>query len=365
MKIAFTYDRINKIGGAERVLTALHEIWPEAPIYTAVYSPKTAAWAKIFDVRTSFLQRIPFAVKNHEIFPWLTPMAFQQFDFSEYDVVLSVTSAEAKSCVTSPNTLHLCYCLTPTRYLWSHKQFYEADGIKGKVLSLLGPSLRIQDYITAQGVDQFVAISETVARRIKKYYGKSADIIYPPVTSLNKADGKHKNPVSEPYYLIVSRLVPYKRVDLALKACKSLGKRLVIVGQGSEERNLKKIADSSTIFTGELTDAELSRYYMHCKAVIFPAEEDFGIVPVEAQLYGKPVIAFGNGGARETVSEGKTGLFFYPQTEEALKQTIVKFEQMQFKQKDCRRNAARFTREKFKKTMYEYVTKAWQKFRKK
>ena len=332
MKIALVYDRVNKIGGAEKVLQALHEIWPEAPLYTAVYNPKGAPWAKDFSIRTSFLQKVPFAASNHELFPWLTPLAFEQFDFSDFDVVLSITSAEAKCCVTPPNVLHICYCLTPTRYLWSHKNLYEKSGLKGLALKLSGPFMRIQDFLAAQRVDEFLAISKEVKGRIKKYYQREAEVVYPPVSVSQQTENDFTVP-PKPYYLIVSRLVSYKKVEIAIEAFNDLKKQLIIIGTGSEEKRLKKIAGPTITFTGQLTEGEVTGYYMHCRGVIFTPEEDFGIVPVEAQMYGKPVLAFSKGGAKETVIEEKTGVFFARQDKQTLKECIVRFEKMSFKQR--------------------------------
>jgi glycosyltransferase involved in cell wall biosynthesis len=366
LKIAIVYDRINKFGGAERILLALHEIWPEAPIFTAVYSPKTASWASDLEIKTSFLQYVPFASRHHEWFPWLTPIAFERFDFSGYDVVLSVTSAEAKYCIKTSKPLHICYCLTPTRYLWSHKKFYEQDGVKGKFLSILGPPLRMKDYLAAQKIDRYLAISKTVSKRIKKYYNKDSKVIYPPadfpdIGKFNDENQSNENisAIDESFYLVVSRLVPYKRIDLAITACNKLRKQLVIVGKGSEEKRLKKIAGKTITFTGELTDIELNGYYMQCKAVIFPSEEDFGIVPVEAQRYGKPVVAFGVGGASETVLDGKTGVLFYKQDDEALKEAILKLEALDINKSDCKQNASKFSKKRFKQEISSYISEAW------
>ncbi|NMB57495.1 glycosyltransferase family 4 protein [Candidatus Beckwithbacteria bacterium] len=360
MKIALVYDRVNKWGGAERVLLALHEIWPKAPLYTAVYNRHTASWAKVFKVIPSFLNRISFFRNHHEILPFLTPMAFSQFDFSQFDVVLSVTSAEAKNLTIGSKTLHVCYCLTPTRYLWSHSKEYQKEGLKGKILSIFLPSLRKNDLHASKKVDQFLAISNQVKQRIKKYYQRESKIIYPPVDlNFSKLDEKIQDHI---FYLVVSRLVPYKRIDLAIKACNKLSRNLIIIGTGSEEAKLKNLAGKTVKFLGYLTDKELYGYYKHCRALLFPGEEDFGITPVEAQSFGAPVIAYGKGGLLETVINGKTGLFFSKQTEKSLIEAILKFEQMKLEKEDCIKNSQKFNKSRFKKEIEAEINLLYKQF---
>jgi glycosyltransferase involved in cell wall biosynthesis len=360
MKVALVYDRVNKIGGAERVLLALHEIFPEAPLYTAVYNPQTAPWAKAFKVIPSFMQKIPFAKTHHELFPWLTPLAFESFDFSSFDIVISITSAEAKSIITGPKTFHLCYCLTPTRYLWSGSRDYKVPVFLKPLIS----HLRLSDQITAQRPDRYLAISKTVARRIKKYYHQSAEVIYPGVDT-KKWRLIKKNINSKPYYLVVSRLVAYKKIDLVVKAFNQLRNKVVIVGIGNELPKLKEMANQKYVkFAGQLTDAELLTYYNNCVAVIFPQEEDFGLIPLEAQACGKPVIAYRGGGALETVIEGKTGEFFYPQTTDALVEIIKRSVILKYKAQDCRKQAQRFDLEIFKRKFRKFVSLRLDEYRK-
>ena len=229
MKISLVYDRINKFGGAERVLLALHQIWPQAPIYTAVYNQKTASWAKSIKIKPSFLQKFPLAKTHHELYPWLTPIAFESFNFNEFDIVISITSAEAKAVITSPKTLHLCYCLTPTRYLWSHqRQYQSAPGLgifnqlgKG-IFKLFTPYLKKFDLIASQRPDQYIAISKAVQARIKKYYNQDSTIIYPPVNTSKFQSKTDQSLADKDYFLLVSRLTPYKKVDLAVKAFNKL-----------------------------------------------------------------------------------------------------------------------------------------------
>jgi len=372
MKLALVYDRVTKIGGAERVLSALHELWPEAPLYTPVYDFGGAQWAKQFKVIPSFLQNIPFIRKHHELFFWLMPLAFESFEFSEYDVVISVTSEYAKSIVTKPETLHLCYCLTPTRYLWSGQTNYITNPILRWLSKPIVKYFQIYDKIIAQRPDNIIPISRTVQDRITKYYGRKGETIYPPVdTNLfnchsvprhgiykdNYIDSRFRgNDKGEKgYYLVVSRLVKYKRVDLVVKTFNELGWNLVIIGTGAEDKRLHRIAKPNVSFLGQLTDEAIVGYYQKCEAVIFPTDEDFGIVPLEAQACGKPVIAYRKGGATETVIEGKTGEFFDDQTVESLKAALLKFKPEKYKPTDCRAQAEKFSKEKFKKEFSNYI----------
>ena len=353
MKIALVYDRVNKIGGAERVLETLHEIWPEAPLYTAVYYPAGAPWAKKFKVMPSFLNKWPLAKKHHELYPWLTPLAFESFDFSDFDLVISLTSAEAKGIITKPKTKHLCYCLTPTRYLWSgyHDYFFN-KGLRWLVQPVVG-WLRGWDKIAAQRPDEYLAISQEVQRRIKKYYQRESIVLYPPVDT-EKFYPAEKNQKGD-YFLIVSRLVSYKKIDLAVRAFNKLCLPLKIIGTGKQMFKLKTSAASNIEFLGELTDQELLSYYQNCRALIFPQEEDFGLVPLEAQACGKPVIALAKGGALETVIEGKTGTFFKSPSVKALMEKVKSFKDKNYQPEDCRQNAEKFDKEIFKKKFKQLV----------
>lgn len=363
MKTALVYDRVNKWGGAERVLLALHELFPEAPLYTAVYNPKTAPWAAVFPkVISSFLQNFPFAQTRHDLYAPLMPIAFESFDFSDFDLVISVTSEAAKGIVTKHKTWHICYCLTPTRYLWSHYQDYFQTPLRRTLSAPLVTYLRRWDKVAAHRPDIMVGISKNVAGRIKKHYGRDVGVVYPPVTKLpiinyqllNKPkilNSKFKN-----YFLVVSRLVPYKRVDLVIECFNRLKWPLLVVGTGSEENSLRKKSKSKLIkFAGYVGDEQLAEYYAGCKALIFPQEEDFGLTPLEAQSFGKPVIAYKAGGALETIITGKTGVFFEKQTASSLEQAVKKFNTMQFSRKSCINNANRFKLENFKKEFVKLI----------
>jgi len=360
MKLVLVYDRVNKIGGAERVLNTLHKIWPKAPLFTSVYNPKTAPWAKNFKVIPSFLQKIPGAKSRHEWLLPAMPRAFESFDFSNFDVVISITSAEAKGIITSPSTLHICYCLTPTRYLWSGKKDYEV-GWGGLGLKVFGPGLRQWDFVASKRPDIFLAISKIVQARIRKYYRRDAEIIYPPFLKLPITN--YQLPITN-YYLIVSRLVPYKCIDLAVKAFNKLGKNLIIIGQGMEKKSLTRIAKKNVKFIDRLTDEQLAGYYMSCRALVFPGKEDFGLTSLEAQSFGKPVIGIDRGGLTETVIHGKTGWLFEKQTVESLICAVKDFEKRKFSAKACQAQTSKFSEKTFIKKFKNKVEAAWQKHQK-
>lgn len=356
MKVAFVYDRVNKIGGAERVLEALHEIWPDAPLYTAVYNPQTTPWAKKFRVVPSFLQKFPFAKSHHEIYPWLTPLAFESFNFDEFDVVVSITSAEAKGIITKPKTLHICYCLTPTRYLWGDCWNYRVPLILQPIIS----RLRVWDQVASQRPDVYLAISQNVSQRIKKYYHREAKVLYPPVDTKRWRIGNGKRKMGD-YFLLVSRLVPYKRVEIVVEAFNETGLPLKVIGTGVEMRRLKKMAKKNIEFLGQLTDQEVLGYYQTSMAVVFPQEEDFGLVPLEALACGKPVVAYGAGGAQETVNT-KVGRFFHPQTTKALIETLKEFKEEDYSPETCRQQAKKFDVVNFKKNFKEFVQQEWKTY---
>ena len=346
MKTAIVYDRVNKWGGAERVLLALHEIFPEAPLYTSVYAKKNARWADVFpQVISSFLQIIPFAKERHEFLFFLMPFAFESHDFSNYDLVISVTSEFAKGIVTGPSTCHICYCLTPTRYLWSGEDDYFKNDLVRKITSPLVNYLKKWDKIASKRPDVMVSISTEVKKRIKDYYERDSQIIFPPVNLKSLAKNEEKN-IKEKHYLLVSRLVKYKKVDLAIRAFNELNLPLVIVGSGREGKKLKKMAKKNITFAGYVSEEDLSSYYANAKGLIFPQIEDFGITAVEAQSYGVPVLAYKGGGALDTVTSN-TGSFFNEQTKESLIKAVKKFEEKKFDERKLKKNAERFSKERF------------------
>lgn len=371
MKIALVYDRVNKFGGAERVMLALHKIWPEAPLYTAVYNPEKACWSRGIKVIPSFINSVPLAKFHHEFFPWLMPFAFENFNFNDFDVVLSISSAEAKGIITQPDTLHLCYCLTPTRYLWSNYQHYLNNPRYGIFNPMIRPflkpgmqKLKAWDQVACKRPDIYLAISKTVQRRIKNYYKRDSQIIYPPV-DINMFKSLKLNSIKslrdrKNYFLVVSRLVSYKRIDLIVEAFNQLGLPLVIIGEGSEKNLLQKKAKANIRFLDrQLTDQELVSYYQNCQALVFAGVEDFGLVALEAQACGKPVIAYKIGGIGEIVINGKTGILFYSQTVEAIKAALIKFRSVKFSSLDCRENAARFSEENFIHKIKKIVEDQW------
>ena len=376
LKIALVYDKINTWGGAERVLLAIHQIFPEAPLYTSVFAEEKAKWAKIFpQVIPSFLQKFPWAKTKNHWYALLMPLAFEQFNFDDYDIVISVTSGEAKGIITKPKTLHLCYCVTPTRFLWVEPGYkeYQHFGIFNKLVHTLKPPflslLKKWDEVAAQRPDAYAAISKAVAQRILKYYCRQVKIIYPFVDTKFFKPGKKSCPKNS-YFLVVGRLVPYKKVDIAIEACQKLGLPLKIVGQGPDFKSLKKKANSClkngqplVEMLGLVDDKKLLNLYQNCQALIMPQEEDFGLVPLEAQACGKPVIAFGKGGAKETILEGKTGIFFDKQTPDSLAGALKKFENYQFSSRLIRSHAEKFCLEKFKKEFKAWVIQEYKKYR--
>ncbi len=365
MNIALVYDRINKFGGAERVLLALHDVWPRAPLYTAVYHKPTARWADRFDVRETFLGSIPFARRHNEFFAWLTPLAFETFSFDGYDCVLSVTSAEAKFVITKPETTHICYCLTPTRYLWSgYEDYCEHPGTGGidwlskRILPRVAPMLRRWDYRAAARPDAYIAISQRVKERIRRYYGREVDaVVYPPVdTGTFRVESRLQRWSNEPYYLTVSRLVGYKRVDLLVEAFSRLGRKLVVIGNGKDHDKLIKQAGPTVRFIDKkLTDGELRRYYQGCRAFVFAADEDFGIAAAEAQACGKPVIAYRHSGISEIVKHGITGILFDTQSIQSIIRAVTALDRVVIDEAACRRSAERFSLSRFRTRMASLV----------
>lgn len=361
MKIALVYDRVNKWGGAEKVLLFLHKLFPKAPLYTSVYNRETAPWAEVFDVRTSFLQKFPRAAVSHESYAPLMPIAFESFNFDEYDLVVSVTSEAAKGIITKPKTLHVCYCLTPTRYLWSGYKEYFSNAVLRHASWPLISYLRKWDLIASSRPDLYIAISNEVKQRIKKYYKKDSEVIYPPFKKL-KDSSENKNSDKD-YFLVVSRLVPYKKIQIAIEAFNKLGWPLKIVGTGWEKEKLTRMAKSNIEFLGSLSEEELASYYKNCKALIFPGIEDFGLVMVEAQSFGKPVVAFGNGGALDIIKPNKTGLFFNHQTSESLVKALTEANWRNYNNKLCEDNATRFLEENFKNRFLGLVQKEMKRHR--
>lgn len=363
MNVALVYDRVNKIGGAERVLVALHELFPRAPLFTAVHHPQNAPWADGWDIRPSFLNRLPWAASTHELYAWLAPLAFESIIIEGFDLVISVTSAEAKGIITKPETLHICYCLTPTRYLWTDAKLYlqSLPLILRPIAAPVFSYLRSWDTVASSRPDAYLAISETVRERISTNYARDSDVIYPPVNInkfINPTDTGQFPPVKD-FFLVVSRLVPYKRIDLVIEAFREWQRPLVVVGTGVQWKRHKAKAGPNTYFAGKLTDDDLVLYYQKCRALIFPQEEDFGIAAVEAQAAGRPVIAYNKGGATEIIRRGKTGLFFSQQTSASLIRALQRFDHEHFKPEDCQENAKRFSKSRFMREFSSKVAEIW------
>lgn len=370
MRIAFIYDRVNKLGGAERVLMALHQIWPQADLFTSIYNPYTASWARQFKIKSSFLSKFSLFSTHHEIFFPIIPYIFESVKMDDYDVILSITSAEAKAVIVKPGILHICYCLTPIRYLWSgYQDYFRQPGVGflnplvKLYMMVVFPSLRRWDYIASSRPDCYLAVSRTVAERIKVYYRKDSEVIYPPVDIDRFKQATDQS--SKDYFLIVSRLVPYKRIDYVISTFNNLGWKLKIIGSGIDKSRLKLMAKNNIeIINGNLTDEKLCWYYQNCQALIFPGEEDFGITSVEAQACGKPVIGFKWGGVSEVIIPGITGEIYESQDEKALTLVLKKFKHKKYYPSACRQNAIRFAEDNFKKRMKKTVEDLWKEWKK-
>ncbi len=355
LRVALVYDRVNKWGGAERVLLALHKIFPKAPLYTSVYNRKTAKWAKEFDVKTSYLQSLPLARKYNELMALFMPASFESFSFDEYDLVISVTSEAAKGIITKPKTVHISYCLTPTRYLWSSYEDYFSNRLirflsKGSV-----SYLKSWDKVASARPDHFIAISTEVKSRIKKYYQRESEIIFPPL--MIEKPGEIKR-TKQNFFLFVSRFSRfsyYKRADLVIEAFNRLGLPLKVVGSGPMLNSLKERAKKNIEFLGELTDARLAYYYENCTALVFPGKEDFGLVMVEAQAFGKPIIAYKAGGALDIVTEDQTGMFFEKQTVGSLVQALKRFDERGYNKAEIVKSSERFSFDIFKRGLEDFI----------
>jgi glycosyltransferase involved in cell wall biosynthesis len=355
MRVALVHDRLNEMGGSDRMLLTFAELFPQAPVYTAIYNPR--AMDKRFralDIRTSFMQRLPFVLRHHQPYLPVYPLAFEGFDLRGYDLVISSSFAFAKGVVTHPETLHICYCHTPMRWAWRYEDYVEREELGRVARTLLPPviaGLRHWDYATAARVDYFVANSPTVAARIAKYYRRESVVIPPPIETARFTVA----PDHDDYFLIVSRLVSYRRIDLAIAAFNRLKLPLRVVGAGKDERRLRRMAGKNVRFLGRLPDAQMREQMSRCRAFIYPGEEDFGMAAVEAQASGRPVIAYGAGGALASVVEGSTGLFFYEPTAESLAEVVAGFRDAQFDPQAIRRHAEEFDAERFKRRFMQFV----------
>jgi glycosyltransferase involved in cell wall biosynthesis len=363
MKVAIVHDYLNQYGGAERVLEALCELYPDAPVYTSIYSPEKVQHR--FDHRrviTSFMQKLPGVMDHHQAFLPFYPFAFESFDLSDYELVISSSSAWAKGVITRPNTLHISYCHTPMRFVWQYEDYARRERL-GKLAKAALPFflsyVRLWDVTSARRPDYYVANSQTVARRIADFWRRDSVVINPPVET-----GRipFSNGPRQDFYLWVGRLVPYKRADIAVKAFAELDLPLKVVGTGRDIEVLKHLAGPKTEFLGYVPDDEVRYLFSQCRAFIQSGAEDFGITPVEAMAGGAPVIAIRQHGPAETVREGETGFFFEEQTPAALAATVRRFEReaVRFDNKAIRRYAQTFDRELFCRRFGEYVAERWE-----
>ncbi len=355
-QVALVHDWLNQIGGAEYVLETLVRMFPGAPVFTSMYAADRMPPAyRTWDIRTTFMQRLPGVTQKHQIYMPVYPLAFERIDLSGYDLILSNKSGFCHGVRPPSYARHVCYCLAPTRFLWQYEAYSARESL-GKVIDfvlrpLLGP-LRRWDYAAAQRVDHFIAISREIQERIRRFYGRESAIIYPP------ADVERFRCVSEPlgdYFLAGGRLIPYKRTDLAVRACSELGLKLLVFGDGRDRVALERMAGPTVMFLGRVPVDELARLYAGAKAFIFPGNEDFGIAPVEAQATGRPVIAYAGGGSLDTVIAGKTGEFFAEPTVESLKRALTSFNPLAYDPGACCANAERFRVDRFISELRAYL----------
>ncbi|MCG8453890.1 MAG: glycosyltransferase [Spirochaetales bacterium] len=351
-RIAFVHDWLTTFGGAERVVALWKELFPDAPIHTLVYDQKNLG--HIFppdSVIPSRIQRWPFSKRYYrKLLPFM-PRAFEEFDFSNFDIVLSSSSSCAKGILTSSSTFHASYVHSPMRYAWDlYPEYLRSSGpITRHFMRQMMPDIRLWDQASANRVDLFLCNSQEVARRIRKTYRREATVIHPPIetgifTPKESAESPKKGSELGEAYLCVGRLIPYKRVDLAVKACTKLNRRLDIIGNGAEMKHLKSIAGPSVRFLGFQSDDAIRKAYQECRGFLFPGLEDFGMTPLEAQSSGRPVIAFGRGGALETVSENQTGLFHQEQSTKSLISAMEQFESQTWNPLEIRKHALNFDR---------------------
>ncbi len=355
MKVALVHDWLNQIGGAEDVLEVLVSMQPQAPVYTSLYWKKgmPSHWQE-WDIRTSYIDRLPMSRKWQRFYFPLYPHAFEQFDFRGYDLVLSNKSGFCHGIITQPETTHICYCLTPTRYVWRYHQYAEQENLGWATRMGLSPFLtflRQWDRMAADRVDHFIAISAEIQRRIAKVYRRESVIIYPPVETTrfepsNRVDA---------YYLMVGRLVPYRRIDLLIEAFNVMKRPLLIAGSGRDRDRLEAMAGPTVQFLGYVPDDELPDLLARCRAFMFPGEEDFGIAPIQAMAAGRPVIAYAAGGALETIVEGETGTFFHEQSVEAIVAAVERFDTGSVKTAVIRKQAEKFDTAVFKGKLTRFI----------
>lgn len=356
MTLALVHDWLNQAGGAEDVLVELVKLFPDAPIFTSIYAPakmppQMAAW----DIRPNWLDRLPGIHDHHQPYLPLYPLGFASTDLRGFDPVISNKSGFCHGVRVRPGAAHICYCLAPTRYVWMPGAYLEREGqgrLAGLALEPVLAALRRWDYAAAQRVTHFIAISTEIQARIRRFYRRDSALIFPPV------DVERFRPNGRPpeaFFLVLSRLIPYKRIDLAVRACSRLGVKLVVAGDGRDRPALEAIAGPSIEFLGRVSDAEAEDLMARCQAFLFPGLEDFGITPLQAQAAGRPVIAFAAGGALDTVLPGQSGELFSEQSVEALAAVLERFSPERFDPARCRAQAERFAAPRFRAEFLAFV----------
>ena len=344
MRIAVVHDYFTQLGGAEKVAEELYCLFPEAALFATVALPGCMP-PRLRDVpvQTSWMQKLPRIQDYYRLYFFLYPFAVSSLDLSDYDLVVSSSSGYAKGVRTSPHAIHVCYCHTPMRWVWNYQSYAsrESFGLGQRTfLPMFIRGLQRWDEAASRQPDHFVANSRAVAERIRRVYQRSAEVIHPPIET-ERFHLSHSRP--EDYYLVLSRLVPYKRIDLAVQACTQRGKRLLVIGDGPDRQSLEAMAGSSVSFLGRASDEEVEHHVARCRALLFPGEEDFGMAPVEVAAAGRPTIAYRAGGALETIIENVTGIFFDYQTPESLGDAIETFERLEWSPPTLRRHAKSFS----------------------
>jgi glycosyltransferase involved in cell wall biosynthesis len=357
LRVAIVHDWLTGMRGGERVLEVLCDIFPKARIFTLLYiKGNLSSKIENMDISTSFVQMLPFIKKYYEYYLPIYPLAVEGFQLNNFDIIISSSHCVAKGVITPPESCSICYCHTPMRYVWDryYDYFLKDRSIKGLlkyIVKFFSHYLRIWDETSSARVDYFIANSNYVARRIEKFYRRQSEVIYPPVDCSRFFISDEV----DDYFLIVSALRPYKRIDIAIDAFNELGLPLKIIGTGKDIEGLKKAAKENIEFLGFIPDHEIPRYFSRCKALIFPGLEDFGIVPLEVQASGRPVIAYSRGGALESVNDGESGIFFHEQTKDSLIEAVLKFGSMSFDPDKIRKQAQKFDRTVFKKKIEKFV----------
>lgn len=363
LRLALVHDWLNQRGGAEDVLETLVRMYPEAPVYTSIYAPEAMPGSyRQWDIRTLWIDRLPGIHGHHQPYLPAYPLAWGGCDLSDYDIILSNKSGFCHGVRHGPETLHVCYCLAPTRYVWELDAYIAREGLGGAARAALRPliaALRRWDFAAAQRVNTFIAISTAIRERIRRYYGRDSEIIYPPVAT------ERFQPASrtEDYFLVVSRLIPYKRIDLAVQACTRLGLPLKVGGRGRDLDRLREMAGPTVEFLGYVPDDALPELMARCRALLFPGLEDFGITPVQAQAAGRPVIAYGGGGALDTVIPGQTGALFDAMTVDSLADALARFDAAAYSPAALRAHAERFDERVFEQRLSRALEQAWAAFR--